>query len=361
MEGLHKSGVEVIEIVQSRLQGLSEILVWVSWIGDPRYAFLVYFPVMFAFHWPTGIRVLWTTVITEWVNHVMKWILYGERPYWWIRENESLWTNQNLTAPKVQQFQITCETGPGSPSGHMMIASATWFVIVNYFAKMANKNSKNLFSSTMIWTAYTYWVIAVGISRVFIAAHFPHQCIAGLLAGIILGYTVNKVPIERISLRCHFIFALGMLFTALGAYTCLRAIGMDPSWTIPLAIKWCSKRSWVHLTTNPFYSMWRYVGSLIGVGLGMHSPLHNSIKNQPSTNYSRYVSASISLVIALVWDRLMTKIHPDHLNLAYSICFVKSILIPYLVIALIPWTVRVLESALKESRKNIIQIIQNRF
>jgi len=26
-------------------------------------------------------------IITEWTNMVLKWILLGHRPYWWVMEN----------------------------------------------------------------------------------------------------------------------------------------------------------------------------------------------------------------------------------------------------------------------------------
>lgn len=37
-------------------------------------------------------------------------ILFGERPYWWVHETNYY---SNASAPAIQQFPLTCETGPG--------------------------------------------------------------------------------------------------------------------------------------------------------------------------------------------------------------------------------------------------------
>lgn len=37
-------------------------------------------------------------------------ILFGERPYWWVHETDYY---SNTSAPPIQQFPLTCETGPG--------------------------------------------------------------------------------------------------------------------------------------------------------------------------------------------------------------------------------------------------------
>lgn len=37
-------------------------------------------------------------------------ILFGERPYWWVHETDYY---SNASTPAIQQFPLTCETGPG--------------------------------------------------------------------------------------------------------------------------------------------------------------------------------------------------------------------------------------------------------
>ena len=56
-------------------------------------------------------------------------LMRGDRPYWWIHEVES--KNTSIILPDIHQYPSTCETGPGTPSGHSMAMSAVWYVIVD--------------------------------------------------------------------------------------------------------------------------------------------------------------------------------------------------------------------------------------
>ena len=48
-------------------------------------------------------------------------ILHGHRPYWYVKQNDLLQLNQF----GLKQSPITCETGPGLPSGHVMVNVVT--------------------------------------------------------------------------------------------------------------------------------------------------------------------------------------------------------------------------------------------
>lgn len=39
-------------------------------------------------------------------------ILHGERPYWWV--NEMKQHEHIVNVPSLQQYSLTCETGPGN-------------------------------------------------------------------------------------------------------------------------------------------------------------------------------------------------------------------------------------------------------
>ena len=55
------------------LQGQSELMLQLSHLGDPRNAFLIYFPISFCLHKPTGEKVLWLACLAEWLNAILKW------------------------------------------------------------------------------------------------------------------------------------------------------------------------------------------------------------------------------------------------------------------------------------------------
>lgn len=81
--------------------------------------------------------LLWSSIYVQYVIIMNeKWVLWsflivnrmfvGDRPYWWIGET-SLYTDE--TRPQLRKFPNTCEAGPGTPSGHLMMNVALFFVI----------------------------------------------------------------------------------------------------------------------------------------------------------------------------------------------------------------------------------------
>lgn len=67
--------------------------------------------------------------------------MHGDRPYWWVAEIKEA---RNFTSPlpEIFQFQSTCETGPGMPSGHSMAMSAAWYVVVHAVNENLVKSSQ---------------------------------------------------------------------------------------------------------------------------------------------------------------------------------------------------------------------------
>ncbi|KAJ8303895.1 hypothetical protein KUTeg_017478 [Tegillarca granosa] len=140
MDYVHLNGIEWIHYIQMNFKHSSEIMLILTQIGDPRYAFLIYFPLTFSLHRNTGIQVIWMSCISEWLNAVFKWILHGERPYWWIHEIAK--HDHIMKVPELEQYRLTCEIGPGSPSGHAMITSAVLYTMITSLVKHKLKDYK---------------------------------------------------------------------------------------------------------------------------------------------------------------------------------------------------------------------------
>lgn len=167
-------------------------------------------------------------------------LLFGERPYWWVQETDYY---GNSSQPMIEQFSMTCETGPGrttseekhkwvnpvwtlslkgyflppltgSPSGHAMGTAAVYYTMMSaLIATVLKKDghqirkwwgqpplnhwltplhtawSYNLYLSSRcvrvsLWMLFWCVQVCVCLSRVFVAAHFPHQVIAGVVIGM---------------------------------------------------------------------------------------------------------------------------------------------------------------------------------
>uniref|UniRef100_A0A8D0GIH6 glucose-6-phosphatase n=1 Tax=Sphenodon punctatus TaxID=8508 RepID=A0A8D0GIH6_SPHPU len=133
MNMLHDSGIQATHYLQVNYQGSQDWFLFVSFAADLRNTFFILFPIWFHLCEAVGIKLLWVAVIGDWLNLVFKWILFGQRPYWWVRETGYY---GNTSAPTIQQFPVTCETGPGSPSGHAMGAAGVYYVMVTAILSM---------------------------------------------------------------------------------------------------------------------------------------------------------------------------------------------------------------------------------
>ncbi|XP_048222996.1 glucose-6-phosphatase 3 isoform X1 [Perognathus longimembris pacificus] len=332
MEPAMSAGIAMAEALQNRLPGLENVWLWVSFLGDPKNLFLFYFPVAYYASRRVGISVLWISFITEWLNLVFKWILFGERPFWWV--HESGYYNQ---APvKVHQFPSSCETGPGSPSGHCMITGAALWPMMTALSSQVASRAHSRWFRVIPSLVYCTFLLAIGMSRVFLLAHFPHQVLFGLLTGAVLGWLMApRVPMER-ELSFYGLTALSLMLGASLIYWTLFTLGLDLSWSINLASKWCERPEWVLLDSRPFASLSRDSGTALGLGIALHSPCYAQIRRV----HLRIGQKIACLVLAMVLLALLNWLgHPPQVSLFYIFNFLKFTLWPCLVLALVPWVV----------------------
>ena len=111
-----------------------------------------------------GVNYLGSVIICEWINQVLKWILHGHRPYWYIKSSNQ----QFASMSQLKQTPITCETGPGNPSGHVMINVVTGLTLVNFILSCANNwlsDPMKLIVRRMLWNGFFVFIAMVVASR----------------------------------------------------------------------------------------------------------------------------------------------------------------------------------------------------
>ncbi|XP_041671782.1 glucose-6-phosphatase 3 [Cheilinus undulatus] len=326
MEALHTQGIWMAERLQQRTKSHQDSWLLVTHLGDPKAAFLLVFPFTYFFNKRAGVAVIWVAAVTEWLNLVFKWMLFGERPFWWIGESGLFVTKQ----PQVQQFSSTCETGPGSPSGHAMVTAAAWWVVISSLGSYMYSRTHSLMLSALPYLLYVMMLIAVGLSRIFILAHFPHQVIAGSITGFILGIILSHRVPEGRPLLFFFSLSFGLMFCTVTLHAGLKQLGIDLSWSIPLAKKWCSHAKWIRLDTAPFSSLTRDCGALLGLGLAQYW--------RPGGFSLPWAARALSLAVSSMGlyhvNRLPLPVQPQ--GLFYGLFFVKFVLVPQIVMVLVP-------------------------
>ncbi|KAG7263180.1 hypothetical protein CRUP_035758 [Coryphaenoides rupestris] len=346
MDALQGLGVSSTHYLQTNYEEAQGLFLWVSWAADLRNTFFVFFPLWFHLRPTVGIKLIWVAVIGDWLNLVFKWILFGERPYWWVHEAAYY---QNRVAPHIEQYPMTCETGPGSPSGHAMGAAGIYYTLVtSILAVVAHKKKpssrksgdQGWYLKAVLWTMFWAVQVCVCLSRVFIAAHFPHQVIAGVISGMLVAEAFDRIEwIYSASMKQYLCTTLFLTCFAMGFYLLLKSLGVDLLWTLEKAQKWCVRPEWVHLDSTPFASLLRNMGTLFGLGLGLHSPLYAESKRKNGGGGT--LAKAGCIVSSLLLLHLFDSLRPptDTAALFYLLSFCKSATVPLAAVSIIPYCV----------------------
>uniref|UniRef100_A0A8C5HFW1 Glucose-6-phosphatase n=1 Tax=Gouania willdenowi TaxID=441366 RepID=A0A8C5HFW1_GOUWI len=335
MDLLHSWGVEVCVHLQKSYAHWGAVFSLASAVADLHTVYFCLFPVWFHLHRNTALRLIWTAALVDWVNLLLKWVLFGERPYWWVHESHFYGPG---TAPTLQQFPITCETGPGSPSGHAMGSSAVWYVMVTSLLSIAAQNKcsplKYRFLQMFLWMLMVLVQLVVGMSRVYVATHFPHQMIFGVISGVLVAKVVSRFKwIYSATLRTYLLSTLFLSSFAMGFNLLLKVWGVDLLWTLAKCQKWCTNPEWIHLDSSLFASLVRNMGTLFGLGFGLHSPLGANGGTSGGLRGGLLVLSVLLVQLLDVW----TFSSENHAKF-FTLLFVKSAIAMLIPTALVPWT-----------------------
>ncbi|XP_021095913.1 glucose-6-phosphatase 3 isoform X4 [Heterocephalus glaber] len=269
MESALGAGIAMAEALQTRLPWLESVWLWVTFLGDPKNLFLLYFPAAYYASRRVGVAVLWTSLVTEWLNLVFKW-----QPIWTLHDHRG--------------SAVARDDGTVFPGGRPVA-----------------------------------------------------QVLAGLVTGVALGWSMApRVPMER-ELSFYGLTALALMLGASLIYWTLVTLGLDLSWSINLASKWCERPEWVHIDSQPFASLSRDSGAALGLGIALHSPCYVQIRRARLGGRQKVACLALTLALlgALSWLG-----HPPQASLFYIFNFLQYTLWPCLVLALVPWLVLTLST-----------------
>lgn len=148
--------------------------------------------------------------------------------------------------------------------------------------------------------------------------------------------------IYRASLKQYLCTTMFLTCFAVGFYLLLKSLGVDLLWTLEKAQKWCVRPEWVHLDSTPFASLLRNMGTLFGLGLGLHSPLYAESKGKnDSAGGGSAVAKAACIVSSLLLLHLFDSLRPPTHTAAlfYLLSFCKSATVPLAAVSIIPYCV----------------------
>ncbi len=111
-----------------------------------------------------GLRVGIILLLSTSVNDALKMAFHGPRPYWY----------------STDVISYASETSFGVPSGHAQIAVGVWGMLAASLRKWWG------------WLIAILIILLIGISRLYLGVHFPHDVILGWLIGALLLWVVLR-------------------------------------------------------------------------------------------------------------------------------------------------------------------------
>lgn len=156
------------------------------------------------------------------------------------------------------------------------------------------------------------------------------------IPGMIVAEAFNRTQwIYNASMKKYFYTTLFLTSFAVGFYLLLKALGVDLLWTLEKAQRWCVKPEWVRLDTTPFASLLRNMGTLFGLGLGLHSPLHTETKTRKVSTSFKMGCITVSLFLLQLLDGWTFS--SENLMTFYFLSFGKSAAALLIPTTLVPW------------------------
>ena len=196
MNPLITFGISFITAFQSMGTWLETPMKFFSFLGSENF-FLVFLPLIY---WSVdaalGIRIGFIMFAGASLNQYFKMPLHGSRPYWVSTDVRAL----------------ASETGFGIPSGHAEIGAGLWGMVAATYRK------------TWVWVAVILLVFFIGLSRLYLGVHFPHDVLAGWVLGFLTLWAFVKFwePVEarikKMSLwnQIGLAFAVSLVVVLLG-------------------------------------------------------------------------------------------------------------------------------------------------
>jgi membrane-associated phospholipid phosphatase len=179
-------GISFITAFQSIGSWLEAPTKFFSLLGTSDF-FLAFLPLIYwSIDAAVGVRVGIILFAGASLNQYFKMSLHGPRPYW--------------VSTSVQA--LSSETSFGVPSGHAQVASGLWGMIAAYYRKAWG------------WIAAILLIFFIGLSRLYLGVHFPHDVLTGWILGFLTLWVVLKLwePIEARVKKLSFWNQVGLAF-----------------------------------------------------------------------------------------------------------------------------------------------------
>jgi membrane-associated phospholipid phosphatase len=240
MENLYELGIAIVLFVQGLGDWLLAPMKLLSFLGSAEFYLLIMPFLYWSIDSTLGIRIGLILLFSDAINYYLKVIIHTARPFWFSRKVEGL----------------AFEYSFGMPSGHAQNSSAVLGLLAATIKRW------------WFWVISLLLIFLIGISRMYLAVHFPQDVVLGWLVGFLLVWFFLRFekPVAAwfsnqtlpVSVLVLFVVSISMLLIGL----LLRSFAVG--WQIPAAWIENSRLAFPEEETiNPF----KYSGLLLTTGV----------------------------------------------------------------------------------------------
>lgn len=209
MESIWQSGIAFIVLFQGLGGWLELPMKLFSFLGAEEF-FLLALPITYwCLDANVGLRIGMIVLFSGGMNDILKLVMHGPRPYWF----------------STQVKALAAETSFGVPSGHAQIAVSLWGM-----AAVQVKRS-------WVWAVAVFIILMIGLSRLYLAVHFPHDVVLGWTLGVLVLWAFLRwwdavaawAKKKSLGQQVGLAFAFSMVMLVAGAL----ALGTLRGWVMP--------------------------------------------------------------------------------------------------------------------------------
>lgn len=289
-------GIALIAWLQASLPWLGGPSQWLSFLGSEEFFLLLLPFVYWSVDARLGARVGVILCVSSNVNDLLKFVFHAPRPYWMSRQVQAL----------------SSEPSYGLPSGHAQRAVSIGGVI-----GAAGQN-------------WLRWVIAglaflIGLSRIFLAVHFPTDVLLGwLIGGLVLwAFTRWEAPVlvwfnrftlwQKIGLACAA--SLLLIAIPLAGLACAPAAD-PPEWATMASLNYPPPAGEPAIAPRDTTRVVGVAGALFGLVAGLVLLAHQTQFDARGEWWKRALRFALGVVGVLVLWVGLRQVLPRDASLA---------------------------------------------
>lgn len=211
MDTILNTGLQIIQWFQSLGAWLTPIMQLFTFLGGVQFYLLLAPIILWCIDATLGFRLAIYLMLSESMVSSLKMAFHGPRPYWYS-------SNVKVLGAAEGNF--------GAPSGHAQNAVVVWGGLAQRIKARA------------AWIIAIIIMFLIGVSRIYLAVHFPHDVLLGWIFGAIILIVLLRLekPVASwikkyntaIQVLLTFLFSLILVLLTFLAQLPLR------SWSLPL-------------------------------------------------------------------------------------------------------------------------------